>query len=138
MLFILSFCYAPQIILPKHLIPRCSIRKNLNHLDCQKVKNCPAKPGNSDCRQNGSGCIAPGTILNFIYKYIGSNIQTKEQGFLSPPFLHFQIASFFRFIHANKRVSSIVTFANPLYCVYLIPCFSFPSAKTRSMVSFRF
>src|SRR3712207_7258784 len=51
------------------------------------------------------------------------------------PFLAFQIANFFKFMHANLRVSSIFTFSNPLYCVYRNPCNSFPSANTRSIVS---
>ena len=44
------------------------------------------------------------------------------------PFLSFQVASFFRFMDANKRVSWEVTLANPLRCVYRIPCCSLAHA----------
>ena len=41
-------------------------------------------------------------IFEFYIEIYWFEYTDKEQGFLSPPFLHFQIASFFRFIHANK------------------------------------
>ena len=39
LLFILPFCYSFQIILPEYLIPRRSIRGNLNHLDCHEIED---------------------------------------------------------------------------------------------------
>jgi hypothetical protein len=51
--------------------------------------------------------------------------------------LDFQIASFLRFMQAKVSKACIVTLALPRREVYLNPCFSFASAKTRSMVSAR-
>ena len=56
----------------------------------------------------------------------------------SEGFLAFHNASFFRFIAAHLSLTHLVTWANPLYCVYLIPYFSLASPKHRSIVSFRF
>lgn len=50
---------------------------------------------------------------------------------------HFHIAIFFRFIAANLSLTHFLTWDKPLYCVYLIPYFSFASANTRSIFSFR-
>jgi NADPH:quinone reductase-like Zn-dependent oxidoreductase len=52
-------------------------------------------------------------------------------------FLHSQIASFFRFIAANVSIACMVTFRIPRKVVHRMPCFSFKSANTRSIVSFR-
>ena len=50
---------------------------------------------------------------------------------------HFLIANFFKFMAANLSLTQFVTWARPVYLVYLMPCFSLASAKTRSMVSLR-
>ena len=50
---------------------------------------------------------------------------------------HIQLANFFRFMHEKIRLTSISIFDKPLNFVYLILCFSFASAKTRSIVSLR-
>lgn len=74
--------------------------------------------------------------LNFMLEKKNCN---DEERYFAPHFIrHFQIASFFRFMQPNKRFSSIFILARPLYCVYLIPCFSFASAKTLSIVSLCF
>ncbi len=49
--------------------------------------------------------------------------------------LQLQFASFFRFMAAYLSLTHLVTAAKPLWCVYRIACFSFASAKTRSIVS---
>ena len=49
---------------------------------------------------------------------------------------HFQFASFFKFIAANLSLTQFLTWARPLYGVYLIVCFSLASANTRSIFSF--
>lgn len=68
--------------------------------------------------------------LNFMLEKKHCN---DEDRYFAPHFIrHFQIASFFRFMQPNKRFHSIFILARPLYCVYLIPCFSFASAKTLS------
>ena len=51
-------------------------------------------------------------------------------------FLQLWIAYFLRFIAANLSLTQFVTWAKPLKRVYLIECFSFASANTRSIVSF--
>lgn len=51
--------------------------------------------------------------------------------------LQFQRASFFRFMATYFSLTHLVTAARPLWYVYRMACFSFASAKTRSMVSFR-
>ncbi len=50
---------------------------------------------------------------------------------------HFHFASFLRFIVANLNLTQFVTCARPVYGVYLIACFSFASANTLSIFSFR-
>ena len=50
---------------------------------------------------------------------------------------HFHFASFFKFMVANLSLTQFVTCARPVYGVYLIACFSFASANTLSIFSFR-
>lgn len=57
------------------------------------------------------------------------------EGLLQP--FHFHFASFFKFMVANLSLTQFVTCARPLYGVYRIACFSFASANTRSIFSFR-
>ena len=52
---------------------------------------------------------------------------------LDLPF-HIKLANFFRFMHEKIRLISISIFDKPLNFVYLIPCFSFVLANTRSTV----
>lgn len=53
------------------------------------------------------------------------------------PSRHFHMASFFRFIAANLSLTHFVTWDRPRCSVYRMPCFSFASANTRSIFSFR-
>src|SRR5690606_4887640 len=48
-----------------------------------------------------------------------------------------QVAIFFRFMAAKTSIACMVTFSSPLKVVHRMPCFSFRSANTRSIVSFR-
>lgn len=66
-LFILSVCYSPQIILSKHLIPRRPIYRNLNHPDCQKVKN-RLQPSISLLRAWSSSSTALGSLSNILIR----------------------------------------------------------------------
>lgn len=51
--------------------------------------------------------------LNFMLEQKNCN---DEERYFAPHFIrHFQIASFFRFMQPNKRLSSILILARPLY-----------------------
>ena len=49
----------------------------------------------------------------------------------------FHIANFFKFMQANLSLTHFVTWDKPQYGVYRIACFSFASANTLSIFSFR-
>ena len=51
---------------------------------------------------------------------------------------HVQFAIFFKFMAAKVSIACMDNFLSPLKVVHRIPCFSFASAKTRSIVSLRF
>ena len=91
----------------------------------------------ADCRQNSHFNFYKMAIFFFIKIFndnilkIGVSLRLLDVSF------HIQLANFFRFMHEKIRLTSILIFDKPLNFVYLIPCFSFASAKTRSIVSFR-
>lgn len=91
----------------------------------------------TDCRQNSHFNFYKMAIFFFIKIFndnilkIGVSLRLLDVSF------HIQLANFFRFMHEKIRLTSILIFDKPLNFVYLIPCFSFASAKTRSIVSFR-
>lgn len=47
--------------------------------------------------------------------------------------VHGQVAIFFSYMAAKTSIACKVTFLSPLMVVHRMPCFSFKSAKTRSM-----
>ncbi len=53
------------------------------------------------------------------------------------PLFQSQVAILLRFMAEKTSIACMVTLLSPRKVVHRIPCFSFKSAKTRSMVSFR-
>ena len=91
----------------------------------------------TDCRQIAIFNLYKMAIFFFIKIFSDNILKIGISLRLLDVSLHIQLANFFRFIHEKIRLTSISIFDKPLNFVYLIPCFSFASAKTRSIVSLR-
>ena len=91
----------------------------------------------SDCRQNSHFNLHKMAILFFIKIFSDNILKIGVSLRLLNVSFHIQLANFFRFIYEKIRLTSISILDKPINFVYLIPCFSFESSKTRSIISLR-
>ena len=87
----------------------------------------------SDCR------ITPNFKKDSGLKFLFSQTvrKIKQSRHVGETLFHLCIAYFFKFMVANLSLTQLVTWDKPRYGVYRIAYFSFASANTRSIVSFR-